>query len=95
MSEFPADNGKRVYPFGVTPAGLIKLCLGYLLNRVAFAPEGERQRLYDALTGAVGPLHTRSLGGEPGFPAALLKDPAVLAQVQLLLRDVVLRARHG
>ena len=75
MVQMRAEDGVRwVYPLGVYPSGMVVLRLGYLKNRPAFADERARRRLYDELVAIVGPLHTGSLSGEPGFRAALLLD---------------------
>lgn len=96
VSLFPVGNGKNLYPFGVSPKGMVKLLLSYLVNRPAFAEEAARAALYEELSAVVGPLHTKSLTGEPGFKAALLLDDAIASEVQALLRRIVgtVRARE-
>lgn len=89
MAYWPTADGKFVYPTGVSPSGRVLLRLGYLLNRPGFAREDARRELYDRLTAIVGPLHTQHLGGEPGFPAALLNDPAITERFATFLREVV------
>jgi hypothetical protein len=89
IAQWPTEDGKLVYPIGVYPSGIVVLRLGYLKYRPAFAEEAARRELYDRLTAIVGPLHTQSLSGEPGFPAKLLNDDGVADRFASFLRDVV------
>jgi len=93
ISQFPAESGKVLYPFSIAPNGMLKLLLAYLINRPAFAPEEVRSSLYTSLEKIVGPLHTRSLSGEPGFKASLLIEPEKEAAVRTLLREILKIAR--
>lgn len=95
IAQWPADDGKKVYPIGVYPSGIVVLRLGYLKFRPAFAEESARRDLYDRLTAIVGPLHTRSLAGEPGFPATLLTDRTVVAQFEDFLHSVIATGRRS
>lgn len=87
--QWPAEDGKRVTAIGVYPSGVVVLRLGYLMSRPAFAAEASRRDLYDRLVEIVGPLHTNSLAGEPGFPASLLNQDEVAHRFALFLNDVV------
>lgn len=89
VASWPTDEGKKTYPFGVYPSGMVVLRLGYLKNRPAFAAEASRQALYDELTSIVGPLHTKSLSGEPGFRAEIIEEPATEARYRDFLARVV------
>lgn len=89
IASWRADDGKTFYPAGVYPSGMVVLRLGYLKNRPAYESEESRQRLYDELTSLVGPLHTQSLAGEPGFPAHLLNDQALADRYARFLSEVV------
>jgi hypothetical protein len=93
IASWPTDDGKKVYPFGVYPSGMVVLRLGYLKNRPAFSDEGARKLAYDALSEIVGELHTKSLSGEPGFPATLLNDSHVAERYRRFLADVVQRGK--
>lgn len=95
IAQFVLDNGKLAYPFSISPRGMLKLLLSYLINRAAFSAEPERAALYDRLTSLVGPLHTPSRAGEPGFRASLLLDAAVEAGLRELVRDIVRTAREA
>ncbi len=89
MVQFPTLDGKWVYPFGVYPSGIVVLRLGYLKNRPAFADEAARKRLYDSLVAIVGPLHTGSLAGEPGFSAKLLLNLDIAGRFTAFFGEVV------
>ncbi|MEL7683524.1 hypothetical protein AAG594_04235 [Citromicrobium bathyomarinum] len=95
VGAWPTADGKTTYPFGVYPKGLIVLRLGNLKHRPSFRDDPCRKGLYDTLTEIVGPLHTNSIAGEPGFDARLLKDPTVLERYRSFLSDVVVRARKA
>ena len=92
VASWPTQDGKLTYPLGVYPSGVVVLRLGYLKNRPAFASEQSRRAIYDELVGLVGPLHTQSLSGEPGFRAELLNDPAKRLAYSDFLAKVVERA---
>jgi hypothetical protein len=92
VGSWPTDEGKTTYPFGVYPSGKIVLRLGYLKNRPQFRSEAARQAIYDELSSLVGPLHTKSLSGEPGFPSRVLEEPAKLSAYRDFLDKVVSRA---
>jgi hypothetical protein len=95
VAQWPTNDGKHVYPIGVYPSGIIVLRLGYLKYRPAFAAESARRELYDQLVGIVGPLHTKSLVGEPGFAAALLNDDAIANPYSSFLEKVVAVGRQA
>lgn len=94
VAEFDTPSG-WLYPFALTrySKGGVQLCLGYLINRPAFADAIVRQRLYDRFAEIVGPQSTKTLNGSPGFPVTKLNDPAVRAQVTAFLDEV--RAMTG
>ena len=89
VASWPCDDGKVAYPFGVYPSGIVVLRLGYLKARPSFEDESKRRGLYDRLAQIVGPLHIKSMSGEPGFQARLLNDPAIATQYEAFLRDTV------
>jgi hypothetical protein len=93
MYWFTAEESKKLYPVGVYPSGMVVLRLGYLKNRPAFSEESARRRLYDDLVTLVGPLHTTSLSGEPGFRASLLADEAVAERFTHYLENVIEQGR--
>ena len=94
VAEFDAPGG-WLHPFALTrySKGGVQLCLGYLMNRPAFADVDVRRRLYDRFTEIVGPLTTKTLNGFPGFAVTKLNDPAVRAEVAAFLSEV--RAMAG
>lgn len=92
IASWSTADKKLTYPFGVYPSGMIVLRLGYLKNRPAFQTEESRKGLYEELVSIVGPLHTQSLAGEPGFAAALLNDATVLEKYKQFMQDVIMRA---
>ncbi|MBS0477685.1 MAG: hypothetical protein JSR79_00080 [Proteobacteria bacterium] len=89
IARFAVGNGSFAYPLSISPNGMLKLLLAYLINRPAFADERSRADLYQRLAALVGPLHTNSLAGEPGFRASLLLDPAIETGVSELVRNIV------
>lgn len=82
--------GGVLYPFALShySKGSVQLCLGYLINRPAFAAQEVRQMLYDKLTAIVGPLSTKTLNGTPSFSVLKLTDPAVRGAIEDLLREI-------
>ena len=92
IANWPTEDDRNTYPFGVYPSGMVVLRLGYLKNRPAFVDEANRRGLYDGLSRIVGPLHTNSLSGEPGFPAKLLNQPKIADAYEEFLSRVVRRA---
>lgn len=92
VASWPTEEGKNTYPFGVYPSGMVVLRLGYLKNRPAFSSEASRQALYDELSALVGPLHTKSLAGEPGFRAEVLQDTGMQSAYRDFLARVVNQA---
>ena len=94
VAEFDTPGG-WLYPLALTrySKGGVQLCLGYLMNRPAFADADVRQKLYDRFTEIVGPLTTKTLNGFPGFVVTKLNDPAVRAEVAAFLSQV--RAMAG
>jgi hypothetical protein len=93
--QWDTEDRKHVYPVGVYPSGMVVLRLGYLKFRPAFAGEHQRLQLYDALSAIVGPLHTKSLSGEPGFSAATLNDDEIAARYAEFLSGIVERGQRG
>jgi hypothetical protein len=93
VGEFETPAG-WLYPFALTrySKGGVQLCLGYLINRPAFADDQVRQRLYDRFTEIVGPLTTKTLNGFPGFAVTKLNDPMVRANVAAFLVEVLTMA---
>jgi hypothetical protein len=89
IAQWPTRDSKHCYPVGVYPSGMVVLRLGYLKFRPAFASEAERQALYDRLVRIVGPLHTRSLAGDPGFRATLLLNDDIAERFRALLSEIV------
>ncbi len=93
VAEFETAAG-WLFPFALTrySKGGVQLCLGYLINRSAFADDDVRQSLYDRFTSIVGPLSTKTLNGFPSFAVAQLNDPAVRDNVATFLKDVLAMA---
>lgn len=89
VASWSAEDGKKFYPFGVYPSGIVVVRLGYLKSRPAFSDEGARRELYDRLTRLVGPLHRKNMSGEPGFSASLLNDSAIAQEFETFVRDTV------
>jgi hypothetical protein len=89
VASWAAEDGRTFYPTGVYPSGMVVLRLGYLKHRPAYADERSRQELYDKLTSIVGPLHTQSLAGEPGFSARLLNNGDIASRYSEFLRGVI------
>jgi hypothetical protein len=94
VAEFDTPGG-WLYPLALTrySKGGVQLCLGYLMNRPAFAGVDVRQKLYDRFTEIVGPLTTKTLNGFPGFAVTKLNEPAIRAEVAAFLNEV--RAMAG
>lgn len=92
IASWPTADGKTAYPIGVYPSGMVVLRLGYLKNRPAFTSEEARKAAYDKLKSIVGPLHTQSLAGEPGFPATFLNQPHLAAEFEQFLCETVAAA---
>jgi hypothetical protein len=95
VASWTAEDGRTFYPTGVYPSGMVVLRLGYLKHRPGYMDEGSRQKLYDQLTAIVGPLHTQSLAGEPGFPARMLNDETIAVRYSEFLSGVIQGARRA
>lgn len=95
IASWQTDDGKLTYPFGIYPSGMVVLRLGYLKYRKKFASNAARQELYNDLADIVGPLHTNSLAGEPGFSATKLLDDDIARSYEQFLKCVINEAVIG